>query len=62
MRRHWWWRPGWRPGRRLYAWHLTFGDQTVARGLRSCGGWSATTRPAWPGCRAWTSCPPSGCT
>jgi 2'-5' RNA ligase len=33
MRRHWWWRPGWRPGRRLYAWHLTFGDQTVSRGL-----------------------------
>jgi 2'-5' RNA ligase len=32
MRRHWWWRPGWRPGRRLYAWHLTFGDQTVALG------------------------------
>jgi 2'-5' RNA ligase len=32
MRRHWWWRPGWRPGRRLYAWHLTFGDQTVSRG------------------------------
>jgi 2'-5' RNA ligase len=33
MRRHWWWRPGWRPGRRQYAWHLTFGDQTVSRGL-----------------------------
>jgi hypothetical protein len=32
MRRHWWWRPGWRPGRRLHAWHLTFGDQTVSRG------------------------------
>jgi 2'-5' RNA ligase len=32
MRRHWWWRPGWRPGRRQYAWHLTFGDQTVSRG------------------------------
>jgi 2'-5' RNA ligase len=32
MRRHWWWRPGWRPGRRLYAWHLTFGDQTISRG------------------------------
>jgi 2'-5' RNA ligase len=32
MRNHWWWRPGWRPGRRLYAWHLTFGDQTVSRG------------------------------
>jgi 2'-5' RNA ligase len=33
MRRHWWWRPGWRPGQRLYAWHLTFGDETVTRGL-----------------------------
>jgi 2'-5' RNA ligase len=32
MRRHWWLRPGWRPGRRLHAWHLTFGDQTVSRG------------------------------
>jgi 2'-5' RNA ligase len=32
MRRHWWWRPGWRTGRRLYAWHLTFGDQTDFRG------------------------------
>jgi 2'-5' RNA ligase len=21
---HWWWRPGWRPGRRQYAWHVTF--------------------------------------
>jgi len=32
MRDHWWWRPGWAPGRRLYAWHLTFGDQTPSRG------------------------------
>jgi 2'-5' RNA ligase len=32
MRNHWWWRPGWALGRRLYAWHLTFGDQTVSRG------------------------------
>jgi 2'-5' RNA ligase len=28
MRRHWWWRPG----RRQYAWHLTFGERAVARG------------------------------
>jgi 2'-5' RNA ligase len=21
---HWWWRPGWQPGRRMYAWHVTF--------------------------------------
>ena len=27
MRNHWWWRPGWRVGRRLYTWHLTFEDQ-----------------------------------
>jgi 2'-5' RNA ligase len=32
MRNHWWWRPGWAPGRRLYAWPLTFGDQAVCRG------------------------------
>lgn len=22
---HWWRRPGWRPGRRMYTWHITFG-------------------------------------
>lgn len=27
MRDHWWWRPGWRVGRRFYAWHLTFVGQ-----------------------------------
>jgi hypothetical protein len=32
MRNHWWWRPGWRLGRRLYTWHLTFDDQTVEQG------------------------------
>ncbi len=21
---HWWWRPGWRVGRRMYTWHVTF--------------------------------------
>lgn len=26
MKDHWWWRPGWAPGRRYYAWHLTFAD------------------------------------
>jgi len=31
MRDHWWWRPGWRPGRRFYTWHLTF-DQASAQG------------------------------
>jgi hypothetical protein len=24
MRNHWWWRPGWRPGRSFYTWHITF--------------------------------------
>lgn len=24
LRDHWWPRPGWRPGRRMYTWHLTF--------------------------------------
>jgi len=27
MRDHWWWRPGWRPGRQFYTWHLTFTGQ-----------------------------------
>ncbi|WP_229326477.1 2'-5' RNA ligase family protein [Streptomyces sp. UNOC14_S4] len=24
MLNHWWWRPGWREGRRIYTWHFTF--------------------------------------
>ena len=32
MREHWW-RPGWRPGRRMYAWHVTFGDQPAVQDL-----------------------------
>jgi len=27
MRDHWWWRPGWRIGRSMYTWHVTFDDQ-----------------------------------
>ncbi|MEV4841782.1 2'-5' RNA ligase family protein [Micromonospora matsumotoense] len=27
VRDHWWWRPGWRVGRRFYAFHITFEDQ-----------------------------------
>ncbi|MGV9309837.1 2'-5' RNA ligase family protein [Nonomuraea sp. NPDC004354] len=27
MANHWWWRPGWKQGRRFYAWHFTFDDQ-----------------------------------
>jgi 2'-5' RNA ligase len=26
MRDHWWWRPGWRVGRSMYTWHVTFDD------------------------------------
>jgi hypothetical protein len=33
MRDHWWWRPGWRPGRRMYTWHVTFGDQPAVQDL-----------------------------
>jgi 2'-5' RNA ligase len=28
MRDHWWWRPGWRSGRRMYTWHVTFEGQS----------------------------------
>ncbi|MEE1820829.1 2'-5' RNA ligase family protein [Streptomyces sp. BE20] len=28
MADHWWWRPGWRPGRRFYTWHITFAAST----------------------------------
>lgn len=30
---HWWWRPGWRPGRHLYACHFTMDDQPALRQL-----------------------------
>lgn len=33
MRDHWWWRPGWRPGRRMYTWHFTFNGQTALHDL-----------------------------
>src|SRR6202035_5627646 len=33
MRDHWWWRPGWRPGRRMYAWHFTFDGETALHEL-----------------------------
>ncbi|MFI5759268.1 2'-5' RNA ligase family protein [Streptomyces sp. NPDC051569] len=37
MRNHWWWRPGWRAGRRFYTWHLTFGgQQDVQRFAQEC--------------------------
>ncbi len=28
MRDHWWWRPGWRVGRSMYTWHITFDNQS----------------------------------
>ena len=33
MRDHWWWRPGWRPGRRMYTWHFTFDGQEAVHKL-----------------------------
>jgi len=33
MRDHWWWRPGWRVGRRMYTWHVTFDGQTQLHSL-----------------------------
>ncbi|MEU8196444.1 2'-5' RNA ligase family protein [Microbispora amethystogenes] len=32
MANHWWWRPGWKEGRRFYTWHFTFdGESDVQR-------------------------------
>jgi hypothetical protein len=28
---HWWWRPGWAPGRRMYTFHVTFEDQPAVQ-------------------------------
>jgi 2'-5' RNA ligase superfamily len=33
VRNHWWWRPGWHPGRRFYAFHLTFEQQPAVQQL-----------------------------
>lgn len=30
---HWWWRPGWRPGRHFYAFHCTFEAASQLHGL-----------------------------
>lgn len=35
MRDHWWWRPGWRIGRSMYTWHVTFDGQTQLHELVS---------------------------
>jgi 2'-5' RNA ligase len=32
MRDHWWWRPGWRLGRRAYTFHITFEDPDAVEG------------------------------
>jgi len=29
MADHWWWRPGWRPGRHYLTWYLVFDDQAL---------------------------------
>ena len=31
--RHWWWRPGWQPGSRFYAFHFTFAAQPAVQDL-----------------------------
>lgn len=33
MADHWWWRPGWKPGRRMYTWHFTFDGQHAVAAL-----------------------------
>lgn len=30
---HWWWRPGWKPGRRFYTFHFTFEHQPAVQQL-----------------------------
>jgi hypothetical protein len=33
MADHWWWRPGWRRGRRMYYWHVTFSQAPEVQAL-----------------------------
>lgn len=33
VREHWWWRPGWEPGRRFYTFHFTFEAQPAVQRL-----------------------------
>jgi 2'-5' RNA ligase len=33
MADHWWWRPGWHAGRRMYTWHFTFEGQPAVADL-----------------------------
>jgi hypothetical protein len=43
VRDHWYWRPGWAIGRRFYAWHITFADQSQVVALFQ-------SLPSGPGC------------
>jgi 2'-5' RNA ligase len=51
VRNHWWWRPGWRVGRRFYAFHVTFESQPSLYNL------AATYRTALAGMRTVTLVP-----
>ncbi|HEY5990509.1 MAG TPA: 2'-5' RNA ligase family protein [Streptosporangiaceae bacterium] len=33
MADHWWWRPGWQPGRRMFTFHITFDGQPAVHQL-----------------------------
>jgi hypothetical protein len=35
VRDHWYWRPGWRPDRSFYTWHITFGDRPEIAALQA---------------------------
>jgi hypothetical protein len=52
---HWWWRPGWKHGRRFHTWHLTFDDAADVRRLARAGTGS-------PRSTGWISYPINGCT
>ena len=43
MADHWWWRPGWQPGRRMYTWHFTFDGQHAVHDLAA--GYQARLAP-----------------
>ena len=35
VRDHWYWRPGWRPDRSFYTWHITFADRPELAALQA---------------------------
>lgn len=45
VRDHWWWRPGWRAGRRFYTFHVTFGEQP---GVQQLAGQARERLKAFP--------------